>query len=105
MVQEKVESYDPALDGEKGEKEFDETEKIGYFSMIFRYASGGDKCLWVFAAIASIGFGAALPAFCLMFGDMIDSVGGASTAGFGALDDQALYMVYIGMGVFVLAFF
>ena len=29
MVQEKVESYDPALDGEKGEKEFDETDFFG----------------------------------------------------------------------------
>lgn len=50
-----------------------------------------------------MGFGAAMPAFCLIFGDMIDSVGGAG-GGFEDLKTQALYMVYLGLATWVVTF-
>lgn len=47
-----------------------------------------------------------MPAFCLLFGDMIDGVGGANGANsFESLSDSSLLMVYISFGVFIVSFF
>jgi hypothetical protein len=47
-------------------------------------------------------FGAALPGFTLIFGEMIDSIGGN---GFDSLGTQAKWMLIIGAGVYVFSFF
>jgi len=44
--------------------------------MIWRNADCTDKVIWYIAFISSSLFGCALPGFCLLFGDMIDSIGG-----------------------------
>lgn len=48
-----------------------------------------------------------MPAFCLLFGDMIDGVGNTSadTDQFGMLQTQAKYMVIIGAGCWVFSWF
>ena len=69
--------------------------------MAFRYASSCDKILFTIGLGSSIIFGCALPAFSLMFGEMIDSVGGYS---YEMLSIQAKYMVYIGLGVYLVSF-
>jgi len=94
MVADKVSKYDPTKDGEEASA-YKETEEVGFWNLIFRYATGTDIMLWVLAMIATIITGASMPAFVLIFGEMIDSIGGAG--GFGSLSDQALYMVYIGI--------
>ena len=61
--------------------------------------------MYTIGIIASMLFGAALPGFCLLFGDMIDSVGGSSTDGnFDMLGTQAKWMIIIGAGVFLFSF-
>jgi len=43
--------------------------------MAFKLASGSDKALFFFAVIFACLMGAALPGFCLVFGEMIDDLG------------------------------
>lgn len=54
---------------------------MGYFEVIFKYASGMDKFLFIMASICSIGFGCLMPAFCILFGDLISSVGKGNDGG------------------------
>jgi hypothetical protein len=50
--------------------------------MISRHADCRDYTLLIIGSIAATAFGAALPAFCLLFGNMIDGLGqGAATGG------------------------
>jgi len=50
--------------------------------MISRHADCRDYILFILGFTAATAFGAALPAFCLIFGNMIDELGeGASTGG------------------------
>ena len=51
---------------------------------------------------ASLIFSMSLPGFCLLFGDMIDSVG--SNDGFSMLGVQAKWMIIIGSIGFVFSF-
>ena len=74
---------------------------MGFFEMAFRYADPFDKVLFIIGLVCSLLFGCALPAFSLMFGEMIDSVGGNS---FDMLSVQAGYMLYIGFGIYVVTF-
>ena len=78
----KTKKYDPNA-GQDGEAEFDTTEKIGWFGMIARERSTSDKVKFMLGATMASLLGAALPAFCLVFGEMIDGV--AST---GASDGE-----------------
>jgi len=94
-VADKVSKYDPTKDGEEATA-YKETDEIGFFSLLFRYSKGTDIMLWTLAMIATVFYGAAMPGFILIFGEMIDSIGG--TSGFASLGDQALYMLYIGVG-------
>jgi len=58
---------------------------------------------WALAALGTFGcmvFGAALPGFCLLWGNMMDNMGGS---GFGAMGDMVVYMVYLGVGVLLCA--
>jgi hypothetical protein len=36
---------------------------------------GSDQCKWIAGLTGSVLFGGSLPAFCLLFGEMIDGVG------------------------------
>lgn len=103
-VEKKVKTYDP---NKNTDSEFESTEQIGWFEMITRFMDGKDQIKLIGGLFGSALFGAALPAFCLLFGNMIDGVGqtGADTSsessGFDQLQTQAVYMVYIGLGVWM----
>ena len=45
-----------------------------------------------------------MPAFCVAFGGMVDGLGAGQGDEFDMLQDQALWMVYIGLAVMVLSF-
>ena len=68
----KTKKYNP--DADDGEAEFDTTEKIGWWGMVSRERSGTDLAKFCVGAFAASALGAALPAFCLVFGEMIDGV-------------------------------
>lgn len=93
-------TYDPVKAGEEI-KEF-EGEEMGFFDMVFRFASTKDKLMWWVATLNSVAFGAAMPGFCLFFGDMIQGVGASE---FDMLDDSAKWMAIIGAIAAVTSFF
>lgn len=103
-VTEKVKSYNPDIDPDS---EFTTTEKMGWFTMCYRYMDGADQVKLISGLTASVLFGGSLPAFCLLFGDMIDGVGNtaADTDQFDMLQTQAKYMIYIGIGVWMFSWF
>jgi len=70
--------------------------------MTLRYANDFDKILLLLGICSSLVFGAALPAFCLLFGALIDSVGQNS---FDMLGMQAKWMIIIGLIVWVVSWF
>ncbi len=67
--------YDPAAEGQDANAEFHGTEGISFYKMISRHADYRDYILLTIGSTAAITFGAALPAFCLLFGNMIDGLG------------------------------
>ena len=75
MVKDKVDSYDANAAEVDQNAEFTGKEGISFFKMISRHASFKDYCLLIFGCIAAAGFGAAMPAFCLIFGNLIDGLG------------------------------
>ena len=101
VVTKKVAEYDPTKLGEEG-SEFNTTEEIGLCTLMMRYASFADKLIWFIGILCVIAFGSAMPGFSVIFGDMIDSLGGG-VDGFDSLKTQAIYMLYIGVGVFFVA--
>jgi hypothetical protein len=53
---------------------------------LFRYSTCPDKIFAGFGFAASLGFGAGMPAMCLLFGALSDNMGGAENPeGFSAL--------------------
>jgi hypothetical protein len=70
-----------------------------------------DRIMLYLGQAGAILFGASLPAFCLLFGNMIDGIGKAgadtsdSSSGYDALQTQAKYMIYIGFGVYIFSWF
>jgi ATP-binding cassette subfamily B (MDR/TAP) protein 1 len=70
--------------------------------MAFKYASGWDILLFVSGILAAIIFGAAMPMFSVIFGEMVDGVGGLQS--FEELGTSALYMVYVGIGTLFVCF-
>jgi hypothetical protein len=75
MAKIKIEAYNP----EKKEDESEwQGEKIGWYSMVTRYADCGDLLLLWAGLFGAFGFGACMPAFCYYFGSMIDGVAGVS---------------------------
>ena len=47
-------------------------------TILFRFADSCDLVYFWLGAMGSAGFGAALPGFCLFFGEMIDDIGAAT---------------------------
>ena len=101
LVSTKVASFDPS--DVVTTSEFGTLEQISYRELVFRYASISDKLMCGSAWLASMLFGASLPAFTLIFGEMIDSIG--ANSGFESLGTQAKWMLFIGAGVYVFSFF
>jgi ATP-binding cassette, subfamily B (MDR/TAP), member 1 len=67
-----------------------------------------DRTKFYLGLLSALVFGGSMPAFCLIFGDMIDSVGssdGSDSDSFKSLQTQAVYMVYIGLVVWISSWF
>lgn len=102
-VKQKTKSFDPSNEGEDKKKL--KGEQIGLGKLIFTFTSGSDKCGFVFALLMVSLQGAAMPAFMIAFGGLVDAVGGdVMTGGFDMLNDASTYMVLIGFVTFVVSF-
>ena len=103
LVQKQTSSYKPDV-SEEEKSEFETTEKISWLEMVGRNAETSDY-LGLFAGMfMSMLLGAALPGFCLIFGNMIDGVAETSDDNsFNALQEQSLYMIYIGCALLFIA--
>lgn len=97
LIKKKVETYDP---NKKVESEFGTTEAMGFWDLVGRNADPCDKFTFFIGCASAMLFGACLPMFCLLFGNMIDDVG---SGGFESLQTQAKIMIFIGFGVFVVS--
>ena len=67
-----------------------------------------EKTLYITGIISALIFGGAMPAFCFLFGDMVDNVGGqqeSPMAGFDKIEETAFLMLYVGCGVMLFSFF
>eukprot|EP00743_Colponemidia_sp_Colp-15_P010726 GILK01011850.1.p1 GENE.GILK01011850.1~~GILK01011850.1.p1 ORF type:complete len:1311 (+),score=265.06 GILK01011850.1:141-3935(+) len=75
------------------------------YKKLFRFADSTDKLLMLLGSIAAIGNGGALPAFSIVFGSMIDTLGASATAEdmYNSVKENALLFVYIGLGAFLLS--
>ena len=73
-----VEQYeeDNEEDDDAEKATFKETETIPFTTLIGRYMSCGDRSLLFIGYGGAVIYGSALPAFCVLFGGMIDNVGG-----------------------------
>ncbi|KAJ6796241.1 putative ABC transporter B family member 21 [Iris pallida] len=63
---------------EEGKKQEDSTKYTVPFYKLFAFADSSDRLLMVAGTIGAIGNGAALPLMTVLFGDLIQSFGGAS---------------------------
>ena len=106
----KIDAYDPEEE-KKADQEFDTTEQITWTQMVSRHMDCNDKLMLILGQSGAFLFGASLPAFCLLFGNMIDGIGQAgvdtadSSAGYESLQTQAKYMIFIGFGVYMFSWF
>jgi len=83
------------------ESEFDTTEQISWMEMVKREAKTMDFVNLGIGSFCGILVGAALPGFSLVFGNMIDDVAVTTDDdSFNSLQKQALWMIYIGAGLF-----
>lgn len=102
LIEDKVANFVP--DDKKDENaEFHGTEMISVKEILFRYADSTDMFYYYCGTLASVGFGGALPGFCLFFGDMIDKMGQTTQGkdGFSALKDSAFTMIYFSLFVWL----
>jgi len=72
---------------------------------LFRFADSLDVFLYVVSFIGAAIHGAALPAFALIFGQLIDSLNNPDPAALSSrIDEISVWFVYIGLGALVFAF-
>jgi hypothetical protein len=90
----KTESYDPSKDDEEVGN-FNESGTVTYRALAFRYAHFKDYQYLFFGFITCSCFAAALPGFCLLWGDLFDNVGGGIEQ-FDNLGKSSINMVYLG---------
>lgn len=84
----------------KSKEEMQQT-KTASFSSLFRFADGLDIFLVILGALGAIGVGGALPAFSLLFGDLINDINDPnSTRAAAAVEDLSLTFLYVGIGMF-----
>lgn len=98
LIEEKVAGY-----AREHQTDSEGAAMIGVGDILFRYADRTDKFYFFCGAVASVGFGAALPGFCLLFGNMVDSMGAATKGkdGFIDLKDSGLHLAYFSVFVWL----
>ena len=84
----------------KSKKEM-QKKKTASFGSLFRFADGLDIFLVIIGALGAIGVGGALPAFSLLFGDLINDINNPDSAqAAAAVESLSLTFLYVGIGMF-----
>jgi len=58
-----------------------------------------------FAILSSICFGAGMPGFCILFGDMVDGIAQTSTGGYDLYKESSLSMLLLAVIMFFFSWF
>lgn len=84
-------------------KEKEEPKSVSFLQLV-RFADTADRVLYVIAGVTSLGLGAVQPMFALLFGTILDSLYSPDPSSISsAMDQVALYFVYIGLASFFLS--
>ncbi|KQK09335.1 ABC transporter B family member 4 isoform X2 [Brachypodium distachyon] len=100
---------DAAAKGRDGEEQAVESgaehgKKVS-FAGLFRYADGTDLLLMLVGTVAALANGVSQPLMTVIFGDVIDAFGGATTANvLSRVNKAVLSFVYLGIGTAVVSF-
>ncbi|GJN17981.1 hypothetical protein PR202_gb05092 [Eleusine coracana subsp. coracana] len=91
-------------DGNKKEEKKDVGKKVA-FTSLFRYADGTDVLLMVIGTVAALANGVSQPLMTLIFGQMINAFGEATSDNvLSRVNDAVLNFVYLGIGTAVVSF-
>jgi len=97
-----VKSYDPNAEERDESLEFHETEAVGFCEMLTRFSDGCDKAMMYMGFIWSFLFGASMPGFCIVFGELVDDMGTMDPGGGkNPMKDNFVMMVYVAVLAFV----
>mmetsp|Transcript_6128 Transcript_6128/g.9830 ORF Transcript_6128/g.9830 Transcript_6128/m.9830 type:complete len:137 (-) Transcript_6128:3673-4083(-) len=79
-------------------------EKMDYTKILTRQMGRREKVLIYVGVVVALIFGAALPAFCIVFGGLVDDLGSipSSAKGFQNIEKSSFKMLYEGCAVMVL---
>ncbi|GJM93457.1 hypothetical protein PR202_ga10015 [Eleusine coracana subsp. coracana] len=92
-------------DGNKKEEKKDVGTKKVSFTGLFRYADGTDVLLMVIGTVAALANGVSQPLMTLIFGQMINAFGEATSDNvLRRVNDAVLNFVYLGIGTAVVSF-
>ena len=97
MIVKKVSEYDPKVNVNEY-SEYKTTEKVPFSTVVNKYADFYDKMLMAVGTFSCMIFGAAMPGFCFMFGDMLDKVGASQTD---SLKNNLFIMIGFGSGCMI----
>lgn len=102
-VDKAVKEYDPEAENEDENLEFKEKETLDAGVLFSRWSDGGDKLLLANGFFWSFLFGAAMPGFCIIFGELIDDMGEMAPGSDepNPMKENTIFMVYVALGTFV----
>eukprot|EP01116_Phalansterium_solitarium_P018479 TRINITY_DN489_c0_g5_i3.p1 TRINITY_DN489_c0_g5~~TRINITY_DN489_c0_g5_i3.p1 ORF type:complete len:834 (+),score=296.91 TRINITY_DN489_c0_g5_i3:121-2622(+) len=89
-------------DGKKKAAKKEKEPKVG-FGQLFRFADGIDIALIILGAIGALGHGCLMPAFSLIFGELIDAFNDANSV-YDAIVGVVPYFLYAGAGNLVVSY-
>ncbi|KQK09336.1 ABC transporter B family member 4 [Brachypodium distachyon] len=94
-----------AAKGRDGEEEAEHGKKVP-FTGLFRYADGTDLLLMLMGTLGALANGVSQPVMIIIFGDLVDAFGGATTANdvLNRVNKSVLSFVYLGAGTAVVSF-
>lgn len=106
-VLERTKDFDPNEQEKDENLEFHETDVSTMGELFHRFATGGGLVLLYIGLFFSFIFGASLPAFCVVFGELIDDMGNMEATKEGGFDEDAphpmqensVFMAYVAIGV------
>lgn len=81
----------------------DSMQVVGFWKIFGRFSTCEDSALLVFGVLLSIILGMALPVFCLLFGQILDAMGGhkVKADNYGAIERYATYLGILGAAVYI----